>query len=78
MVSDSLWAFYAKDPTQTMTVLITDNTDLQVRLSEEELRCKRLIEIATALRHEHTTNHLDAPKKCKRCKALDAYDEFFA
>jgi hypothetical protein len=76
--SDSLWAFYAKDPTRTMTVLITDNTELHVKLSNEETKYRQLKEIATALRYEHDTDHLNAPKECKRCNALNAYDEFFA
>ena len=73
---DSLWAFYARQPAIPVSILVTDEIKQSEELPNEDTRYMRLKEIAAALCSEHRADHLDAPRLCGRCNALDAYEQF--
>jgi hypothetical protein len=73
---DSLWEFYARQPIKPAATLVTDEIAQSEGLPNEEIKYMRLKEIAAALCYEHDTDHLNAPRECIRCNALDAYEQF--
>lgn len=73
---DSLWAFYARQPAIPVSAPVTDEIKQSGEPHDEEIKYGWLKQIAAALYYEHDTDHLDAPGRCVRCNALDAYEQF--